>query len=59
YRDPARLFDFLGNHIRVELSQPLAFQHSGDSSGERSTLNLVLDPTPLKLVDLERPRARR
>ena len=58
HRDPARIFDFLGNHIRVELSRDLPFQHSGDSSGERNTLEFVLDPEPLQLVDLERPRSR-
>jgi diacylglycerol kinase family enzyme len=58
HRDEKRIFDFLGNHIRVELSRPLAFQHSGDSSGERDKLDLVLDPSPLQLVDLSRARAR-
>ncbi|MEZ0312617.1 MAG: diacylglycerol kinase family protein [Myxococcota bacterium] len=56
HRDSKRIFDFLGTHIRVELSRPLPFQHSGDASGERDKLDLVLDPSPLQLVDLSRAR---
>lgn len=57
-RDKKRIFDFLGSHIRIELSRPLAFQHSGDSSGDRDKLELILDPQPLQLVDLSPKQLR-
>ncbi len=57
-RDSKRIFDFLGSHIRIELSRPLAFQHSGDASGDRDKLELILDPQPLQLVDLSPKQLR-
>lgn len=58
YRDPQRVFDFLLTNVRVELSKPMPFQHSGEACGERDTLDMRLLDEPLQLVDLHRTRPR-
>lgn len=56
FRDPNRVFDFLVDHVRIELDRPFPFQHSGDAQGERTELDLRVSPEAVELIDLHRPR---
>lgn len=56
FRHATNLFDFLVEDIQVELAKPYPFQHSGDSQGLVSSLDLKISDESLELVDLQPPR---
>ncbi len=52
YRHPKMIQDFLVDDIRVELSSPYPYQHSGDAHGLRENLDFKVSDEMLRLVDL-------
>src|SRR5207247_1866783 len=52
YRNPGGVFDFLVQHVSVELTHAHPFQHSGDAHSSRDKLDLRIASERLELVDL-------
>jgi len=55
-RDPAGLFDFLVEDVRVTLSSPYPYQRSGDALGDIGELHLRMSGDSLQLVDMHPAR---
>ena len=55
YRNHRRVFDFLVEHVRIELERPFPFQHSGDAQGMRTELDFRVRPEPLRMLDYYAP----
>lgn len=55
YESPGRIFDYLVQHVRIELTPGTAFQVGGDLMGERSQLEVKLFEVPIRLVDFYAP----
>jgi diacylglycerol kinase family enzyme len=55
FEDPAVLFDYLVEAITIEMDPPTPFQIGGDPRGERSRVQAVLSPQPVRLVDFYAP----
>ncbi|HWA77808.1 MAG TPA: diacylglycerol kinase family protein [Polyangiaceae bacterium] len=55
YENPNSVFDYLVESVDIEVDPPTPFQVGGDLRGERSSLRVVLCPTPIELVDLYAP----
>ncbi len=55
YRCHHDMFDFLATDVDIELTKPFAYQHSGDSLGERSSLRWRMSQESIKLIDAYQP----
>lgn len=55
YENPSVMFDYLVEAVTFELDPPTPFQIGGDPRGERSTVQAVLSPTAIRLVDYYAP----
>jgi diacylglycerol kinase family enzyme len=55
FLDPSVVFDWLVEAVRVEMDPPTGFQIGGDPRGERASIEAVLSPTPIRLVDFYAP----
>jgi hypothetical protein len=55
WENPAMLFDYLVDDVRIEFDPPTPFQIGGDPRGERSSVRFHLSPTPIRLVDFYAP----
>ncbi|MGE3674528.1 MAG: diacylglycerol kinase family protein [Polyangiaceae bacterium] len=55
YEDPNSTFDYLVDHVAIEMDPPTAFQIGGDPHGERQRVEMRLSPTPIQLVDFYAP----
>lgn len=55
YDNPKSVFDYLVEAVDIEVDPPTPFQIGGDLRGERSSIRVVLCPTPIELVDLYAP----
>lgn len=55
YENPDVFFDYLVEHVSVDLDPPTPFQIGGDPQGDRSQFEVQLSPTPIRLVDFYAP----
>ncbi|HEY2406648.1 MAG TPA: diacylglycerol kinase family protein [Polyangiaceae bacterium] len=55
YDNPEVLFDYLVDSVSIELDPASDFQIGGDSRGKRSKVEIILSPTPIRLVDFYAP----
>jgi diacylglycerol kinase family enzyme len=55
YVNAAHVFDYLVQHIRIEMDPATAFQIGGDVVGERASMECKLTDEPVRLVDFYAP----
>ena len=55
YESPTVLFDYLVEAVTIEVDPPTVFQIGGDPKGERSRVQALLSPQPIRLVDFYAP----
>lgn len=55
YENPATMFDYLVDAVRLECDPPTPFQIGGDPRGTRAVVEARVSPTPIRLVDYYAP----